>query len=326
MKTPSFWQSRGLISTLLLPAAAVFSALTALRQSITRPTKLSAPVICIGNAVAGGAGKTPSVLALAKILQAEGKQVFALSRGYGGSLRGPLRVQPAQHDATQIGDEALLLSAHLPTIISQDRPAGARLAISEGAQIILMDDGFQNPSLYKGKQLLVIDGAQGFGNGRVIPAGCLREPAARALARADALLIIGEATAPGLAGYLSPFTNPVFHTRLRCCNGEEFRRQRCLAFAGIARPEKFFRSLAECGATLVKTVAFADHHVFYSREITALLKEAVALNAIPVTTRKDFVRLSPAQQAYIKVLDVALEFEPEEKARLQGWLKEAAHV
>jgi tetraacyldisaccharide 4'-kinase len=272
---------------------------------MVRPVSVPVPVLCVGNLVTGGAGKTPVVLALLDDLRARGETPHALTRGYGGREAGPLRVDPARHDAVRVGDEALLLVRAAPTWLSRDRPAGAKAAVAAGASIVVMDDGFQNPSLEMDLSVLVVDGAYGFGNGRVVPAGPLREPLARGLARADAVVVIGDAKADLEQSLGSG--RPILQADLAPAGGaESLRGRKFVAFAGIGRPEKFFASLRDQGAELAETHGFADHHTYRPDEVDKLLARAQVLGATLVTTEKDAVRLSPGQLSEIQVLAVKL--------------------
>ena len=265
-------------------------------------------VICCGNAGVGGAGKTTLVLDLAARLLARGTAVHLLTRGHGGSARGPLRVDPARHDARAVGDEALLLAACAPTWMGADRAASARLAVAAGAQVLLLDDGLQNPTLTQDCGLLVIDGAAGFGNGRVLPAGPLREPAGAAARRCQAAVLIG-ADATGALDRLPPGL-PVLRARL--APGPEIAGlagRPLLAFAGIGRPAKFFDMLAGAGLHLAARHAFADHHPFSERDLARLGAEAGRLGATLVTTPKDFVRIPPGWRAGIVPVGVSLVWD-----------------
>jgi tetraacyldisaccharide 4'-kinase len=265
-------------------------------------------VVCIGNLVAGGAGKTPVVLSLAARLAARGRAVHSLSRGYGGSLAGPVRVDPALHDAAAVGDEPLLLAQAAPCWVARDRVLGAQAAIAAGASLLLLDDGLQNASLAKHLSLAVIDGGYGVGNGRVLPAGPLREPLAQGLSRADAVVLMGEdecGIGPALAG------KPLLRARLVAENAAEFAGRAVVAFAGIARPAKFFATLEALGARLLSRRAFADHHRFSDGELRRLLDDAEAGRAIAVTTAKDAARLAPDWRARVRVLAVAVAWQDE---------------
>lgn len=311
MRTPEFWQRRSLASHLLAPAGWAYAAGGWLRQRLVRAQRAPVPVVCVGNLVAGGAGKTPTVLALAEVLRPH--RPHALTRGYGGRLAGPVRVDPAHHSAADVGDEPLLLARGLPTWVARDRVAGARAAAEAGAGLVLMDDGFQNPSLTKDVALLVADAAQGFGNGRCLPAGPLREPARRGLARADAVVVIGEGALPLPAG------KPVFRAHLRPLgDAGQWQTRAVVAFAGIGRPEKFFATLRALGADLRKTHAFPDHHRYGAAELDRLLRDAGA-SAVLVTTEKDYVRLPPEWRERVETLPVALQFEDPDA--VSDWLK-----
>lgn len=306
MRAPDFWQGDRLLSRLLVPAAALYHLADRLNRARRRTERVPVPVICVGNLVAGGAGKTPVALALAERLRALGHRPHFLSRGHGGRLTGPLRVDPARHTAAEVGDEPLLLAAAAPAWIARHRPAGARAAAQAGATVIVMDDGFQNPTLARDLALVVVDGAVGFGNGRVLPAGPLREPVAAGLARADALVVIG-ADATGAARHL-PAGRPILGARL-VADGPDLAGQRVLAFAGIGRPAKFFATCADLGADLVGTVAFADHHPYTTADLAPLLARAEAAGARPVTTAKDAVRLPPDVRARVTVVPVRLAWD-----------------
>ncbi len=248
----------------------------------------NARVLCVGNLTAGGSGKTPIAIACARMLAARGLKPVFLSRGYGGKLSGPTLVQPDHHRAADVGDEPLLLTVHAPTIVSRDRAAGARLADSLNADVIVMDDGFQNFQIAKDVSLLVVDGSSGFGNGRMIPAGPLREPVEQGLARADAVVVAGDGS-PSLPG----FTGPVIRAQLVPTAPESLAQHRVVAFAGIGRPEKFFGTLAAMNVKVVLTKSLSDHHRFTAREIASLKQLAETAGALLVTTEKDYVRLDP---------------------------------
>lgn len=321
MRAPDFWggDGSGLLPRLLAPAAALYAAATARR--LAQPGwRAPVPVVCVGNATAGGAGKTTVALDIGKRLAARGINAHFLLRGYGGSQRGPLAVDPATHDSKAVGDEALLLAAERPAWVSADRAAGGRAAVEAGAQAIVMDDGLQNPGLEKDLSLLVIDGSFGFGNGRIIPAGPLREPVAAAAARCRAAVLVGEDAANALAQL--PPRLPVLRARLK--PGPEaalLAGQPVFAFCGIANPRKFFATLQEAGAVLAGRSAFADHYPFDEGDMADLLAEAESLRATPVTTRKDFVRIPPAYRSKVQVVSVALEWDhPTEIEALLGQL------
>ena len=275
-------------------------------------------MLCVGNLVAGGAGKTPVALDLARRLAARGAHPHILSRGYGGTAAGPLAIDPARHDAAEVGDEPLLLARAAPTWIARDRVAGARAAIAAGAGVIVMDDGFQNPALAKDVSLLVIDGAYGFGNGRVMPAGPLREPIAGALARAEAVVLMGEDEL-GLAARLGAMR--VLAARLVPVARQAFAGP-IVAFAGIGRPEKFFRTIVESGATLIERHEFPDHYRYGAAELARLEDEAARDGARLLTTAKDWVRLPPPWRDRIAVLEIEVEWR--DAAALEALLDRVA--
>ena len=317
MRAPDFWTEDGALAALLAPLGAGYDLAGRLRRALVPPVSADIPVICVGNLVAGGAGKTPVVLALAAALAARGAVVHCLSRGYGGRAPGPRRVDAARDSAAEVGDEALLLARAAPSWVARDRAAGARAAAAAGARVLVMDDGFQNPALAKDLSLVVVDGAYGFGNRRVMPAGPLRETVARGLARADAVVLLGRDErnlGPTLGARL-----PLLTARLAPRPGSEsLAGRKVLAFAGIGRPEKFFATLAELGAELAGTRAFPDHHPYRATEIRDLRERARALGAILVTTEKDAARLAPEQRDGIETLAVAVAWD--DPAALQALL------
>lgn len=313
MRAPDFWSrpQRGWQARALSPFAALYTWGGRWRMASTTPAQAAVPVLCIGNLTLGGTGKTPVAIALAQMLKAGGHAPFFLTRGYGGRERGPLRVDPARHTADDVGDEPLLLAGAAPVIVARDRVAGAALAVRDGASLIVMDDGFQNPTLAKTASLVVIDGVAHFGNGAVFPAGPLREPVSQGLARAQGLIVVGgalppEAGAPAL---------PCFPARLVPAPEAAalFHGRRVFAFAGIGRPEKFFSTLKDCGAVLAATEAFPDHFPFGAQDIDDITSRAASLDALPVTTAKDLVRLPAELRGAIAVLPVRAEFSAPDK-------------
>jgi tetraacyldisaccharide 4'-kinase len=317
MRAPAFWQHDGLTSRLLAPLAWMYDGIGRLRRHLVAPERAAVPVVCVGNLVAGGAGKTPTALAIARLLMARGHAVHFLSRGHGGRLSGPVRVDPKRHTAADVGDEPLLLSRLAPAWVARNRAAGARAAVAAGAEIIVMDDGLQNPGLLKDLSLVVIDAAQGLGNGRVHPAGPLREDAVRGLGRADAVILIdiGEParTLPAGLPELPRLTARLVPTLA----AQQMTGRRVFAFAGIGRPERFFHTLRDLGAKLAGSEAFGDHHPYTPEEVMALIERAHALDATPVTTAKDFMRLPAEARAMVEVIEVELEFaNPDAMARL----------
>jgi len=300
---PGFWRRDGVIPRLLSPFSGITAALTARR--VAQPGwRAPAPVICAGNVTVGGAGKTTVALDIGQRLVAQGRAVHFLLRGYGGTVRGPHRVASSDTVA-MVGDEALLLANVAPTWVGADRSASARAAIAAGAEVLVMDDGLQNPSLRQDVSLLVIDGPSGFGNGRLLPAGPLREPVAAAVSRCSAAILIGD-DAHGVAATL-----PIKVLRARLVPGAEvadLRGRPVVAFAGIARPDKFFGMLRTEGVELADVVPFPDHHPYGEAEIARLITSAG--RDILVTTPKDAVRLPAAVRLGVRVVGVALAWEP----------------
>nr|WP_294501217.1 tetraacyldisaccharide 4'-kinase [uncultured Rhodopila sp.] len=305
-EAPSFWSHDGVLAHVLSPLSAVGAALTARR--VARPGwQAPVPVFCCGNVTVGGAGKTTLVLDLARRLKDRGRAVHVLLRGYGGSARGLYGV--AQDDpAALVGDEALLLAAVAPAWISADRAASARAAVAAGADVLLMDDGLQNPTLRKSLSILVVDGGTGFGNGRVLPAGPLREPVGVAAARCQAAVLIGS-DVTGALSRLPPKLQVLRASLVQDASIGALAGKRVLAFAGIAIPDKFFAPLRQAGAVVAAARAFPDHHPYTARDLEALQSQADALGARLVTTPKDAVRLPPAVRARISVIGVGLAWE-----------------
>ena len=306
---PRFWaQGSGrLLTALLAPVSPLVAAATA-RRVARAGWRAPVPVLCVGNVTIGGAGKTSVALDLVARLRDAGCAAHVLLRGYGGAARGVHRVAPGDA-AALVGDEALLLAAVAPTWVGADRAATARAAVAAGAAALVMDDGLQNPTLMKDLSLLVIDGGFGFGNRRVLPAGPLREPVAAAAARCRAAVLIGADTHDALAAL--PPGLPVLRARLVAdpADAAALRGRRVLAFAGIARPEKFFASLEEAGAAVVARESFPDHHPFAAAELRRLFDRAARLEAVAVTTAKDAVRLPPGARARVMVLGITLAWE-----------------
>ncbi len=304
MRAPDFWVSDGPIARLLSPLGALYGLAGTLRRVVTTPLRLPIPVICVGNLTAGGTGKTPTALAIAALLAAAGKRPAFLTRGYGGREAGPLVVDSKRHDAAAVGDEALLLAAAFPTLVARNRAAGGTLAIDQGADLLILDDGFQNPTLAKDFSLLVFDGGAGLGNGKLIPAGPLRESLADGAKRADFALIIGN----DRTGLRQRLALPVLTGRLVADPADvaSLRGKPLFAFAGIGRPQKFFDSLTDAGLDLRGTVEFPDHHRFSAPELADLRLKARAAQAELVTTAKDFVRLAPDDRVAVSVLRIAL--------------------
>jgi tetraacyldisaccharide 4'-kinase len=325
VKAPGFWRPGDptALARLLQPIGALYGAATVRRM--TRPgRRAGAPVVCVGNFVAGGAGKTPAAIALARMLIDDGKRVAFLSRGYGGAKRDePVRVDPNVHDARTVGDEPLLLARVAPCWAGADRARGAAMAIEAGAEVLLLDDGLQNPALAKDLALAVVDGVDRFGNGLCIPAGPLRAPVAAQAPHVQGFIVVGgdESAAPAISAAAPG--KPILCASLEpdALAAAPLIGREVVAFAGIARPEKFYATLRRIGAQLVATRDFADHHLFTQREMEALFEEAARRGALLATTEKDRVRLTRRQAQAVVALPVTLRFD--EPAAVREMLKAA---
>jgi tetraacyldisaccharide 4'-kinase len=326
LRAPRFWwrDKPTLLARLLQPLGALYGRIT-LRRMREPGTDAGLPVICVGNFIAGGAGKTPTAIAIANLLQERGEKPFVLMRGYGGRLAGPVEVDPDRHRAADVGDEPLLMARHARTVIARDRVAGARLARGLGASIVVMDDGLQNPSLVKQLKLAVVDGASGAGNGLCLPAGPLRAPLAEQMGEADAVIVIGAGPAgERVAAVARAQKKPVLAAALKpsAATAEHLRGQKIIALSGIGRPEKFSATLRQTGAAVIAEQAHGDHHAYGEVDITTALAAAREHGALIATTEKDWTKLGPlwpkdARGALI-VVPVSLVFA--EPAAIAGLL------
>lgn len=307
MKTPKYWQSNSFISKLLTPLGKMYGIAAQLRLRLKKSQKIDIPVICVGNITAGGTGKTPVSVSVAKMLITALHHPIFVTRGYGGKLQNVL-VNNKKHTAQDVGDEPLLLSEQAPVVVNADRYAGALLAVKEGADVVIMDDGFQNPTLHKDLSFLVFDGHYGLGNGKIIPAGPLRETFDDGIKRADALIILGKdkhnlaerTKLPVFFGHTEPIQTTVENSDV-------------IAFAGIGHPQKFYHTLQQQGYNVVETIDFPDHHFYKKEEIEQILQRANELNAEVYTTGKDFVKIPMIYHNSINVLEISVVWDkPEE--------------
>lgn len=318
-RAPDFWRDDGLVPSLLRPAAALYGAVAGGRMRRRASVIPAVPVVAVGNFVAGGAGKTPTTLALAALLRACRERPAIVMRGYGGRTRGPHRVTPGD-GADLVGDEALLAADAAPTIVARDRAAGAALAAADGASVVLFDDGFQNPRVEKTLSLVVVDAGYGIGNGRVLPAGPLRAPFEVQMACADAVVLIrdpaGSDRADAVRAAATRLRRPIFEAELKPVDAQRFAGWPVVGYAGIGRPDKVRATLEALGAEVRDFVAFPDHHVYGEADARDLLDRAARHGAQLVTTAKDYVRLSASAGEAVAALgaasdrlDVALVFD-----------------
>jgi tetraacyldisaccharide 4'-kinase len=328
MREPAFWwRAAGIESRLLTPVAAVYGAIAG-RRLMQPGQRVRVPVICVGNPTLGGAGKTPTALAVARLLIAAGEKPVLLCRGYGGALAGPVEIDLPRHRASDVGDEALLLARAAPTIVARDRVKGAEMAVAAGAGVIVTDDGFQNPALAKDFSVLVVDARRGLGNGRVFPAGPLRAPLAAQMRRAHALLVVGAPIGElAIEAKARAGGTPVFRARLEPEEKflSELRGGRVLAFAGIGDPEKFFATLKNAGIAVAVTRSFPDHHRYTRRQAAELCREADRNNLMLVTTEKDAARLQGYEELarlHGRALALPVILVLEDQARFADLLRE----
>ncbi len=319
-KTPKFWQNKSIVSCLLRPVSSLYYALISCRKQNTLPYHSRLPLLCIGNAVIGGAGKTPTAISLCHLLKQQGYHPAFISRGYGGSLskEHALEVNPKHHNAMQVGDEPLLLAKHAPVFIGKDRVAAVKLAEQkEGVDVLIMDDGLQNQTIEKTASLLVMQGNYGIGNGYLFPAGPLREPLTKALEKTQAVLIIGDDTS-GTAEIVG--NKPIFFGQLEVDETLFPPSDKTyVAFAGIAHPSRFFATLKERNYTIAKTIAFADHYPYKPKDMGMLNELAQKHCASLITTEKDWVRLANHSKEQIYQLPVVLSIKDE--ALITKWLE-----
>lgn len=313
MRPPRFWdanldphsrQAAPLTRKLLTPLAMAYDKIAARRIEQAKPFSCGVPVICVGNLTVGGSGKTPFVKWIRSLLSSKGYRVASLSRGYGGTIKGPLKVDCSNHSAKQVGDEPLMLSKTGETWIGANRPIVATTMVEDGAKIIIMDDGHQNPTLFKDLTFVVIDSENPFGNGYVFPKGPLRENIRAGLSRADAIVLMGKGTVP--TEIADPIT-PIFRCQIIAKKPE--KSSKFVAFAGIGRPEKFFDTLDEIELEIADAIPFPDHHNYSKSDLAYLIKLAQENQARLITTEKDYVRLTSDIKEEVEVLETSFAIE-----------------
>ena len=311
MKAPGFWTEEGITATLLSPVGALFGVFGRWRWRFASPVRAGIPVVCVGNLVAGGAGKTPVALSFAALLQQKGHATHFLSRGYGGTIRGPHRVDRRCDSPTTVGDEALLLAVVSPTWVSVDRVAGVRAAAQAGAEIVVMDDGFQNPSIGKDFSIIVISDEQEFGNKRVMPSGPLRESIRRGFSRTNVVVVIGQISSK--LQDLIPPKIPIFKAIFEIKKYNEiFKGKNVTAFAGIAYPNKFFKTLEDQGAKVIEKISYPDHYIYNENDLLSLAETANKTKSILVSTQKDYIRIPKSYRSLVNTLEGEIIFKNEE--------------
>ena len=312
LKAPKFWYSQNdtVYSNILYPSSLVFRFGTKLRNWISVKKLSPIPTICIGNIVVGGAGKTPVSMKICKMLTKAGYKPHFISKGYAGTIKESTLVE-TWHSPKSVGDESLLLSEIASTWIGVNRIKSANLAKKRGADCLILDDGFQNPSIDKDFSIIVVDGEQEFGNKRVLPAGPLRESIRRGLSRTNIVVVIGKINET--LKNLIPSTIPVFRAKFEIKKDNEiFKGKKVTAFAGIAYPNKFFKTLESQGAKIIKEVSYPDHYIYNENDLLYLAEIANKTKSILVTTKKDFVRIPKTYRPLINTLDGEIIFERED--------------
>lgn len=308
INSPKHWQSNGALALLLYPLSLIYALGAAVRHKTATPWQAGVPVICVGNIIAGGAGKTPMAINIAKQLKKIGKNPHIVTRGYGGSATGPDKVDEKKNNFSESGDEAILLAHIAPTWVAKERKAGVMAAVYNGADVVILDDGLQNPSVKKDFSIVVVDGGYGFGNKMLLPAGPLRETIKCGISRADAVVVVGEDKFDARADILA--VNPtlkIIDAVLEPINADEIKNLDVIAFAGIGRPEKFFDTLQSIGCNIKARHSFPDHHLYVENDILPILQQAKNTNCNVVTTAKDAVKIPLHLLEKISVLKVEIK-------------------
>lgn len=306
MMAPMHWQSRGMLAWFWFPASLIYAVLVWLRTATIKPVQLSVPVICVGNNTVGGSGKTPTVIAICKWLQQKGEVPHVISRGYKGRYDGTVKVDPAAHIAQEVGDEPLLIARYVPCWVARKRLHAARAAIRDGATVIVMDDGLQNPTLHKTFSVAVFDAQHGIGNGLLLPAGPCREVLSRTMKRANLSLVIGTHISGSLHKKLQRSQKPIYEAMLMPPTNMDLKGVKVHPFAGIGNPDKFFTMLEQMGAVIALKSRFPDHHYYTQADLQRLVRESSEHGAKLVTTEKDAVKLPPDFMRDVMVVPVEL--------------------
>ena len=307
LNRPKFWKTSNLLAKILTPLSFIYLVLFFCRKYLSRRRKVNIPVICIGNITAGGAGKTPVAISIAKFLISKDLKPHFLTRGYKGKLKGPTLVSN-KHSSADVGDEPILLSEVAPTWVSKNKIQGAKSALKSDADIIIMDDGLQNNTIHKDLSILVIDGGYGFGNNKLIPAGPLRESVKSSSTKIDFIVFVND-PAKNVKMDLSVFKCPILQSNIETIADDIDLNKKFSAFCGIARPEKFFASLKKIGINLTFSKSFPDHHRYSEDEIMRLIEDSNIDNSLILTTKKDWVRIPEQAKLMVHFLDCKIKFQ-----------------
>lgn len=312
MKTPYFWQKKfNIFDIILIPISIIYILLCLLNRMLKKEKKIKIPVICIGNLVIGGAGKTPTVSAISKLLLNDFEFIHILLRGYKGKNKNAKLID-SNDNVKNVGDEALIHFENNPVCISRNRYLGAKLCQKNGADLIILDDGFQSKHVFKNLSFIVLDNNYQFGNRKVFPAGPLREPLNFGLKRADALIVIKNSK--NLDFDLSLSKLPIFFAKKKIIL-PKLKTQNVLAFCGIGNPENFFSSLVENKINIRQKLIFSDHHFYSDNQIKSIIKKGNKKKLQIVTTKKDFIKINKKFHSKIKMVDMHIQFKEKYKLR-----------
>jgi len=315
LKAPKFWYLKKdtILSNSLYPLSLLFRFGTKIRNLVSKKNKSPLPTICVGNIVVGGAGKTPVALKIGELLIKSGYKPHFISKGYAGLTKISTLVK-SWHSATSVGDESILLSEVAPTWVGNDRIKSSILAKNQGGDCLIMDDGFQNPSIQKDFSIIVINSEQEFGNRRVMPSGPLRESINRGLSRTNLVIVIGNPSKE--IKKIVPDHIPIIESKFEIKKeNKSFKGQKIVAFAGIAYPEKFFNSLKDQGANIIKEISYPDHHIYNENDLLSLVETANKTQSILVSTKKDYVRIPKSYRSLVNTLEGEIIFKDEQLLR-----------